>query len=1284
MTISKNDSPGLGDEDEDNFGSGVDHYSLGGGSSTLYGNTTSEFDDEDDNDYEEEDDDDDDDFFDDPEIDQKDAWAVIGSFFKTKGLVQHHLESFNNFLSEIPKIIGGPLGVIKHTQKVASKDFSKPTFDEIPEKEFVFEFDGRKLEYQPPMFTEVGGLRDYISPQQARLRNLNYSCSIYCSARITCKESKKDKEGETVEMDEIYLGDIPIMLRSHWCRLNTYREKAREEGRDEEIEAIHHGECAYDPGGYFIINGSEKAVVAQERISQNDIFCFKQKATNKYSWKCEIRAQKPNDETPSKFNINMLDGKRNIDANVILGQMGILKQEMNVIIFFKALGTIGDQQIISHILYDMKDFEMANLFRPTLMQFTDEYNRKYDFKENKSLIQIQRYSIGGDSAIPERERLKLGRQILAEKFLPQLGRKSQDNKKKVYFLGYAIHKLLTCALGRSGEDDRDHYSKKRLDLVGNLMTDLFRLKFKQLKEETRKIFEKDVDSKGNFGSVKAIKAATITDGLRYSLATGNWGDQKTATKKGIAQVLSRLTFASSLSLLRRINTPLDKTAKNPKPRQLHSSHWGMVCPVETPEGQQVGLVKNLALMIHISVGQNTLSDEALMNALNMQNLESCDEILSPEILAQPEATKVFVNGVWEGINRQPDTLCRALLQDRRAGNLNADISIVHDIADKTIRIYTDSGRVLRPLYIVQRNEQQNSSLDLNSNTQKLAIRKRHIELITKRDDDDFHFDHLLEKGLIEYIDTEEEETCMIAMYPSDLKAGKIETYTHCEIHPAMVFGVCASIIPFSDHNPAVRNTYQSAMGKQAMGIYASNFPLRMDSSGHSLCYPQWPLANTRQAEYLYYRELPPGTNAIVAIMCYSGYNQEDSLIFNQSAIDRGFFRSSFTRVYNSQCERSSGLGGTFVERFAKPDPSNTVALKKDSQGGLSHYDKLDIDGLPCIGERVSGDDILIGKVAPTFNKRGNASFNDSQIIEQDVSTPMRSTEAGRIDQVLLTTTGSGFAFAKVRIHNIRVPQIGDKFSARHGQKGTIGMTYRQEDMPFTSQGITPDIILNPHAIPSRMTIAQLIECLASKVGALDGTESDATVFNTEVTAKTIGDMLHKLSFQRHGNEMLHSGMTGKQLKERIFIGPTFYQRLKHLVDDKIHSRSFGPVAASTRQPLEGRARGGGLRMGEMERDCLVAHGAAAFIRDRFFLNSDKYRVTVCDICGMIAAEANEENGSYHCRTCSNSFRFSQLEIPYACKLLFQELISMCIAPRLFTQHSGMQPEALDFVGDFYS
>jgi len=430
-----------------------------------------------------------------------------------------------------------------------------------------------------------------------------------------------------------------------------------------------------------------------------------------------------------------------------------------------------------------------------------------------------------------------------------------------------------------------------------------------------------------------------------------------------------------------------------------------------------------------------------------------------------------------------------------------------------------------------------------------------------------------------------------------------------------------------------------------------------------------------QAEYLFYRELPPGTNAIVAIMCYSGYNQEDSLIFNQSAIDRGFFRSSFTRVYNSKCEKSAGIGGTFVEHFTKPDMSNTVGLKKDSQGGLSHYDKLDVDGLPCIGERVSGDDILIGKVAPMLS--GNDSYS-AQLIDQDVSTAMRSTEAGRIDQVLLTTTERGFTFAKVRIHNIRVPQIGDKFSARHGQKGTIGMTYRQEDMPFTSQGITPDIIINPHAIPSRMTIAQLIECLGSKVGALLGKESDATVFNTEVTADTIGDTLHDLTFQRHGNEMLHSGMTGKQLKERIFIGPTFYQRLKHLVDDKIHSRSFGPVASSTRQPLEGRARGGGLRMGEMERDCLVAHGAAAFIRDRFFLNSDKYRVHVCDICGLVAS-ANEEAGKYYCPFCKNNFRFSQLEIPYACKLLFQELISMCIAPRLYTLQGGLQTEALDFV-----
>ena len=504
---------------------------------------------------------------------------------------------------------------------------------------------------------------------------------------------------------------------------------------------------------------------------------------------------------------------------------------------------------------------------------------------------------------------------------------------------------------------------------------------------------------------------------------------------------------------------------------------------------------------------------------------------------------------------------------------------------------------------------------------------------------------------------------MIAMSLSDLRPDNtMYQYTHCEIHPSMILGICASIIPFPDHNQSPRNTYQSAMGKQAMGVYITNYQLRMDTLAHVLYYPQKPLGITRSMEYLHFRELPSGINATVAIACYSGYNQEDSVIMNQSSIDRGFFRSVFYRSYKDEERKMFGQpeGKDDSERFEKPNPEVCEGMRK------SDYSKLDDDGLVLPGTRVSGDDIIIGKTAPIDPTKDDSKMDASQgrFQRRDSSTALRSSEAGYVDQVMLTTNQDGRKFVKVRVRSVRIPQIGDKFASRHGQKGTIGLTMRQEDMPFSEQGITPDIVVNPHAIPSRMTIGHLVECLLSKVSALTGDEGDATPF-TSVTVDEISKLLMNFGYQKRGFETMFNGHTGRKLESSIFLGPTYYQRLKHMVDDKIHARARGPVALLTRQPMEGRARDGGLRFGEMERDCMISHGVASVLKEKLMDASDAFRVHVCDMCGLIAI-ANLNKGTFECRGCKNKTKISQVFLPYACKLLFQELMSMQIAPRMFT------------------
>lgn len=736
-----------------------------------------------------------------------------------------------------------------------------------------------------------------------------------------------------------------------------------------------------------------------------------------------------------------------------------------------------------------------------------------------------------------------------------------------------------------------------------------------------------VESRREFNFHTSVKPTTITNGFRYALATGNWGDHKKfqQTKAGVSQVLSRYTTASALSHLRRLNTPIGREAKLPKPRQLHNTHWGMVCPAETPEGQSCGLVKNMSLMSHVSVGCEPSPVASLLRRL---------PAISPKRPGDEVTFPVFLNGAICGHTAQPEHVVTSLRVARRRMEVGPETSVTHDRSKGEVRVWTDQGRICRPLLVADRLSDETTMDLLRSGV--------------------CSWSDLLHDGIVEYIDAEEEECCTIAMKTSDLidKPGR---YTHCEIHPSMILGVCASLIPFPDHNQSPRNTYQSAMGKQAMGVHMTNFIQRLDPMANVLFYPQKPLVTTRAMEYMRFNELPAGQNATVAILTYTGYNQEDSLIMNQSAIDRGLFRSFYYRTYSEQ-EKKVGILTT--ETFEQPNPEITLNIKHGD------YEKLDSDGLIAPGHLVHGEDVVVGKTIPLSGPQ-NASVRDKGYTKRDASASVKGAEGGRVDTVMLSTNQEGHKFAKVRIRSVRVPQIGDKFASRHGQKGVVGMTYRHEDMPFSSEGIVPDIIVNPHAIPSRMTIGHLLECLLGKISALSGTEGDATPFS-DVGLEGMCTILRQYGYEESGTEELYNGFTGQKLKARVFMGPTYYQRLKHMVDDKIHSRARGPVQILTRQPVEGRSRDGGLRFGEMERDCMISHGAAAFLKERLFDASDAFRVHVCKSCGMLAV-ANLQQNKFYCRLCQGATDIQQLQLPYACKLLFQELLSMGIVARLMVE-----------------
>ena len=1181
-------------------------------------------------------------------IQPEDCWQVIRSYFEEKGLVSQQIDSYDEFVGSTIQQI-----VTDNGKCILDQNNPPPSGgEEIVKRRYEIKFG--KVSMAQPMYTETDGTTSQLWPQVARLRNLTYASPLFIEMQTKIMVAKEvpieddlnedapeedrqpggtklvweredepemieTKDGPQEKLASVFVGKVPIMLKSQYCNLKNLGEN----------ELFSHGECPYDQGGYFIINGSEKVLIAQERSAANIVQVFK-KRMSPTPFVAEIRsAVEKGSRLISSMQVKLYgrgEGAKGGFGQTIKATLPYIKSEVPIAIVFRALGVISDEQILNHICYDRNDTQMMEMLKPSLEEAFVIQDRE---------VALDFIGKRGNQQGTREKRLRYARDIMQKELLPHISQETGAETRKAYFLGYMVNRLLQVALGRRDEDDRDHFGKKRLDLAGPLLANLFRMLFAKLNKDVFRYMQRSVENNRPFQIELAVKPATISSGLKYSLATGNWGDQKKAAqaKAGVSQVLNRYTYASTLSHLRRTNTPIGRDGKIAKPRQLHNTHWGLVCPAETPEGQACGLVKNLSLMCYVSVGT---PGEPLADYMLGQGMEPLEEY---DALQAPNATKVFVNGVWVGVTEDAKSLTASMMRLRRSPQgISFEVSLIRDIRDREFRIFTDAGRVMRPLFVIDN--------DPSSYTRgELALTREHIERLERdnaidpdmkpreREEQRWGWQGLVNAGVVEFLDAEEEETAMIVMDPYDIAASRAQaetgvapeeeelsnrriraklnpsgqTWTHCEIHPSMILGICASIIPFPDHNQSPRNTYQSAMGKQAMGIFLTNYEQRMDTMANILYYPQKPLATTRSMEFLKFRELPAGQNAIVAIAVYSGYNQEDSVIMNQSSIDRGLFRSLFYRAYVDQEKR---IGMTFLERFEKPMRADTLRLKHGT------YDKLDDDGLVAPGVRVSGEDVIIGKTAPLEPDAEELGQRTKLHIKRDVSTPLRSTENGIIDQVMVSTGQDGQLFVKVRTRTTKVPQIGDKFASRHGQKGTVGITYRQEDMPFTAEGLTPDIIINPHAIPSRMTIAHLIECLLSKVGATKGLEGDATPF-TDVTVDSVSDILRDAGYQSRGFEVMYQGHTGRKLRAQVFLGPTYYQRLRHMVDDKIHARARGPVQILTRQPVEGRARDGGLRFGEMERDCMIAHGAGAFLKERLFEVSDAFRVHICEICGLM-------------------------------------------------------------------
>ena len=1098
-------------------------------------------------------------------ITREDGWVLFEAFIKEVGLVRQHLDSYNRFVKV-------------QLQQIVDEMHRVDT--ELPGCYIEF---GR-IKVGKPYIKDPKVFSRSTTPMEARLSGFTYEAPIKLEMSLYI-------DGVLRDTDEVKIGDLPVMVKSDICVLSEMSEE----------ELIRSGESPEDPGGYFIVNGSERVIIAQEDLAVNKIIVDEAPKSSAALYIAKVFSSTPAQKTPVSLEL-----RKNGGLYVTFPAAPI---RIPFVIMMRALGIESDREIVSMVSHNP-------LVQNQLIVSLEEA------QEIRSVTEAIEY-IGNKVAFtrPRDRRREIAERILDFQFLPHLGTAPKNRRDKALYLAQMARRVIEVYLGLRPVDDKDHYKNKRLRLAGEMLAILFRYIFKQFQKDVKYQLEKMLVRRKDVENTKVsqlVRPNIITDKLIHHLATGNWVGGKT----GVSQLLDRTNYLSTLSHLRRVVSPLSRSQPHFEARELHATQWGRICPIETPEGPNCGLVKNLSLMAIVTTGVSSDLVKKIVYDLGVKPLSE----------SKAEWADVYINDVLIGKHPKPKELVALIRKFRRKGEISHEVNVAYYKGGfgEEVVINTDPNRIVRPLIIVKNG--------------KPKLTKSHVEKLRKGE---LKWSDLIRMGIVEYLDAEEEENAYIAMWPEEVT----KEHTHLEIAPAALFGVVASVIPFADHNHSPRNTFEAAMGKQALGVSLSNFMKRVDTRSHFLHYPQKPLVDTKVMRILNIDEVPFGQNMVVAVLSYAGYNIQDAVILNKSAVERGLGRTTFYRLY--EAEERLYPGG---ERDEIKIPEPTVKGYRVSES----YSKLEVDGIVPPEVEVKGGDVLIGRVSPPrFMEEYGGSL---RTVKRDTSVALRHGEKGVVDRVILTLTKDGHPFIRVRVRDLRIPEIGDKFASRHGQKGVVGILLPQEDMPFTEDGIVPDLIINPHAMPSRMTVGQLLESLGGKVAALKGDLVDGTPFNSGVEERLRKELL-SYGFKPTGKEVLYNGLTGEKLEAEIYIGIVYYQKLHHMVSDKMHARARGPVQILTQQPTEGRAREGGLRFGEMERECLIGHGAAATLKDRLLDMSDKTAIYVCRKCGSMAYYDHRRE-DYICPVCGPGADAVEVEVAYAFKLLLQELMSMMIYPKL--------------------
>ncbi len=1192
---------------------------------------------------------------------------IIDSFFKKEGAVNHQIEPMNYFLATKDNPNNIMQMIVDETKVTDDDDFGTLILDKSKTggRDIRILF-GRVKEngkyvgdstiwVEKPEIKEASGASNQITPNEARLRDLNYMAPIMLKVGII--EDGVQKDYETIK-----IGDMPVMVRSKICtlygeNLDNYIEKNNgpvNGTREEKLQYV--GEDPNDPGGYFIIGGSERVIVSLEDLAPNRILI---ESEEKYETRVEVAkvfSQKGGFRALTSLEKGN-DGIINVSIPSVAGTIPL-------VILMRTLGMQKDVEIHDAIrsVPEMEPIIYANIEEAKNIKILPPNG--INTTEDGIAYLEKRFASGQAKEYRE----KKVSQMLDKSLLPHLGDSPDDRLKKAIYLGRMARSLLELSLGIRKEDDKDHLSNKRIKLSSDLLDELFRGAFQAVMKDLKYQLERTYNRKKGIRLKPAVRQDLLTQKMLHAMATGNW----TGGRTGISQLLDRVSNVSTMSHLRRIISPLTRSQPHFEARDLHPTQWGRICPNETPEGQNCGLVKNAALMINVTEGIDPSDVMQVLNDLGVGEIRE----------ERPDAGRVYLNGDLVGYHDNPSELTNQIRSKRRNGEISHEVNIKYDSKTSEVVINCDRGRLRRLLLVLNNG---NTLID--------------SKILKKVGNGDYTIPDLLKMGVIEWIDAEEEENLYVAVYAYELpdtcphchnylyrsmvkwedpgkvtaqapeefelrclscngllKARSLLTteHTHLEIDPALILGVVASMIPYPEHNSSPRITMAAAMTKQSIGLAATNFRIRSDTRSHVLHYPQIPLVKTRIMDYVNYQKKPAGQNFVVAVLSYQGYNIQDAIVFNKAAIERGIGRSSFFRTYTAEERR---YPGGQEDRFEIPTHDVLGARAEE------FYKNLDENGIIFPESYVEGSDVLVGKTSPPrFLEEGGDKLGPQRRRESSIT--IRPNEKGFVDNVILTVSESNSRVVKIKVRSDRTPEIGDKFASRHGQKGVIGVVVPQEDLPFTEDGIIPDIVFNPHAVPSRMTVGHILEMIGGKVASMKGEIIDGTIFSGE-PEESLRKQLEKYGFRKSSTEIMYDGILGTKYKADIFTGVIYYQKLHHMVAGKFHARSRGPVQILTRQPTEGRSRQGGLRLGEMERDTLIAHGAAMVIKDRLLDQSDGTVLYVCGNpdCGHLAIY-DRRKGTLRCPVCGNTGNIHPVETSYAFKLMRDELSTMGVMMRL--------------------